>query len=254
MENQNFKKSVEEVIKEEIRKGKLIKSKDILELLPEVTDTVQIDCKKMRRSIEQCLSAKNPVNSFLNLFGVQLVNMDKGFNNLLNPEHRDVSIKIDNSRVRQWLMINSERFKSVVEKISYELYNLETEANEKFSMEKEDRERLFFENKSLKDECNGLKSYIADKEEQVARRIQKFLSVSGKEAVSQNEELIELLSDLDIEVHWDCSNTSLTDAAMFNEFTTDIKSKLNEMMPCLIRNGSVYLKGVRYKAPPENMN
>ena len=53
MENQKVMQYVNEFITDEIRKGKLVKSKEVLTMLPDLIDTVHIDRRKMRISIEQ---------------------------------------------------------------------------------------------------------------------------------------------------------------------------------------------------------
>ena len=73
MDNKEIKYYAEEFVKEEIRKGNVIKGKDILKMLPEIIDTVYIDKNQLHKSIEQCASSSNPLNAILSLFGVQMI-------------------------------------------------------------------------------------------------------------------------------------------------------------------------------------
>ena len=86
MKNQSLQFAVQEAVREEVRKGYLTKTKDILQILPEIIDTVQIDKRKMRTSVERCLSTSNPINAILNLFGMQIIQKEKTIDSLLGSE------------------------------------------------------------------------------------------------------------------------------------------------------------------------
>ncbi len=247
MENQKVMQFVEEVVTEEIRKGNLVKSKDVLNMLPELIDTVHIDRKKMRGSIEQCLSTSNPLNAVFKLFGVQLIKKEKTINSLLNSssEQNDVSVRIDDSYAKRWLTLNPKAFRASVQKIALKLYELETQANQAYDDEKKRGDELFVKYEKLLKEHNELKYSTETNEKLIAERIQYVLSLTGKAASSDNEQLIELLKDLNIEVCWDSADAPFADAVMFTEYSVDDEA-LASTKPCLIRNGSVFVKGMRF--------
>lgn len=247
MENQKVIQFVEQVVTEEIRKGNLVKSKDVLTMLPDLIDTVHIDRKKMRGSIEQCLSTSNPVNAILKLFGVQVIKKEKAITKLLNSssEQGDVSVQIDDSYAKRWLTLNPTQFRSIVEKIAQKLFELETQANQTYDDEKKRGDELFGKYEKLLKEHNELKYSTKTNEKLIAERIQYILSLTGKDAASDNEQLIELLKDLNIEVYWDSADAPFVDAAMFTEYAIDDEA-LASTKPCLIRNDSVFVKGMRF--------
>lgn len=247
MENQKVKQFVDETVKEEIRKGNLIKSKDVLLMLPELIDTVHIDKKKMRGSVEKCLSSNNPFNSLLNLFGVQLIKKERTITKLLNSgvDYSDVDVKIDDSYAKHWLTLNPGQFRAIVEKIAGKLYELETQANQSYDEEKSRGDELFGKYEKLTREYNELKYSAESNERMVAERIQYILSLGGKEASSENEQLIELLKDMNIDVYWDCNDAPLTDAAMFTEYAVD-EEAMTSIKPCLVRRDAVFVKGMRF--------
>lgn len=247
MENQKIKQFVEEVVREEIRKGDLIKSKDVLWMLPELIDTVHINKKKMRSSIEKCLSSTNPINALLNLFGVQLIKKERTISSLINSgvEYDDVAVKIDDSYAKQWLTLNPGDFKAVVEKIAAKLYELETQANQSYDEEKSRGDELFRKYEKLTREYSELKYSAEATERLVVERIQYILSLNGKEAVSENEQLLELLKDVNVNVYWESSDAPMTDAAMFTEYAVE-EETMEGIKPCLVRNDSVYVKGIRF--------
>lgn len=247
MENQKVKRFVDETVREEIRKGNLTKSKDVLLMLPELIDTVHIDKKKMRDSVEKCLSSDNPFNSILNLFGIQLIKKERTISKLLNAgeDYDNVAVKVDDAYAKHWLTLNPGQFRAVVEKIAGKLYELETQANQSYDEEKRRGDELFGKYEKLTKEYNELKYNTESNERLVAERIQYILSLGGKDAASENEQLIELLRDMNIDVYWDSDDAPLTDAAMFTEYTVD-EEAMTSMKPCLVRNASVFVKGMRF--------
>lgn len=247
MENQKVMQFVKEVVTEEIRKGNLVKSKDVLAMLPELIDTVHIDRRKMRSSIEQCLSTANPLNAILKLFGVQLIKKEKTITRLLNSssEENGVSIQVDDSYAKRWLTLNPKEFRAIVEKIAQKLFELETQANQAYNEEKQRGDELFEKYENLMKEHSELKYSTETNEKLIAERIQYILSLTCKDAVSDNEQLIELLKDLNIEVYWDSAEAPFTDAAMFTEYVVDDEAHAG-IKPCLVRNDSVFVKGIRF--------
>ncbi len=246
MENQKVKQFTEDVVKDEIRKGNLIKSKDILAMLPELIDTIHINKDKMSDSIEKCLSFKNPLNRLLKLFGVQLINKEKTINCLMRSEtdYSDVSVKIDNSYAEHWITLDKGEFKRVIEKISQKLYDLETQANLSYDNEKKRGDVLFDKCEKLTREYNQLKYDTETSEKLIAEKIQYMLSLGKGEASSENKQLVELLKDMGIEVFWDCKDSPMTDAAMFTEYEVD-NEEMTGAEPCFIKDGTVYVKGIR---------
>lgn len=238
---------VEDVVKEEVRKGNLVKSKDVFTMLPELIDTVHIDRKKLRGSIEQCFSTSNPLNSVLNTLGVQIIKKEKTIASLLNSstEQKDVSVQIDDSYAKRWLTLNPRDFRIIVEKIAQKLFELERQANKTYDDEKKRGDELFDKYEKLLKQHNELKYSAETNEKLIAERIQYILSLTGKNDTSESEQLIELLKDLNIAVYWDGGDAPFTDSAMFTEYAVD-NDTLASTKPCLIRNGSVYVKGMRF--------
>lgn len=247
MENRKVIQFMDEVVTEEIRKGNLVKSKDVLTMLPELIDTVHIDRKKMRGSIERCLSTSNPLNAILSLFGVQFIKKEKAINRLLNSsaEQDDCTVEIDDSHAKRWLTLNPTDFREIVEKIANRLFELETQANQTYDNEKKRGDDLFGKYEKLLKDHNQLKYSAESNEKLVAERIQYILSLAGKQGTSSNEQLVELLKDLNIEVYWNSAEAPFADAAMFTEYAVDDETLANTK-PCLIRNGVVFVKGIRF--------
>lgn len=103
---------------------------------------------------------------------------------------------------------------------------------------------MFDKYEELERKYNQLKRDAEINEKLIAERIQYILSLKGKDAVSDSEQLIELLKDLSIDVYWDCSNVPLTDGEMFTEYVIEDEALVGTK-PCLVRNGIVYVKGLR---------
>lgn len=246
MENQKLMQFVEKTVKNEIRKGKLVRSKDVLAQLPALVDPICIDKTQMRNSIEDCLSNHNPLNAVLKLFGVQIIQQEKAINSLLGSgsDEGEISISFDDLYSKQWLTLNPKEFQATVERIGQMLYELESQATEAYDEEKKRGDDLFTKYEKLVREYNELKYSVDANEKMIAERVQYLLSLHGKDA-ADNEQLVELLKDMDIEVYWDCSTAPFTDAAMFTEYVVEDAISVNGK-PCLVRDGAVFAKGIRF--------
>lgn len=245
MKNQSLRFAVQEAVREEVRKGYLTKTKDILEILPEIIDTVQIDKRKMRTSVERCLSTSNPINAILNLFGMQIIQKEKTIDSLLSSESMDSAVvESDESYHVSWLVLNKTKFHTVLGQLAQKLLDLENQIQRDYDAERTRGDNLFDKYGKLTKEHDVLKATMEANERMVAERVQYMLFVSGKEETAHNGQLIEMLKDLGIEVYWDCIEAPFTDAAMFTDFSVDDEAAAGTK-PCLVRNGTVYVKGLR---------
>lgn len=248
MENRKINQCTSEIIKNEIRKGRLVKSNDILTMLPELLEAVYIDKNKMKCAVEKSLHSNNPFNAILNLFGIQVIRKEKTIDELVNSgdESEEVSVDIDETYAKQWLALNAKKAEAIVAKISDKLYEIESEAIQNYDDERSRGNDLFTKYEKLTREYNSLKTNTETTEKMIAERIQYILSVGGEAALTENEQLIELLKDMDIEVYWSSEEAGFSNAAMFTDCKIDDASISTKIKPCLVRSGKVYIKGIRF--------
>ena len=247
MRKTKIEKYVCEIVRDEIRKGRLDKGNDVLNALPGLLDTVYVDKKQLRTAVENCLDSNNPFNAILSLFGVQIIKKEKTIRNLMNSAEDndgDVTVNIDDSYAKQWLTVNPAEVKTVVEDISEKLYQIENEATASYDDEKKRGDDLFDKYEKLNKEHNLLKADKENSDKMIAERVQYMLSVNGEQATLENEQLIELLKDMSIEVFWNAENAPYAAAAMFTEYKMENESPNTK--PCLIRNNEVYVKGIKF--------
>jgi len=247
MENQELKQTVEQAVKEEIRKCHILRNKDVLLMLPDLIDALRIDREKLRSQIKRCFlsHSKDRYKAALTLFGVQ-IDEEKALNRFPKPgSNNNVKISIDDSYAKRWLTTNSDRLQVVVENIAHMLYELECREIQAYDEEKKRGDELFDKNEKLAREYNDLKYNTETKDRMIAERIQSMLVLDGQGGAADNEQLIELLKDMNIDVHWNCNDLPLTDAAMFNEYIVDDET-MKGTKPCLVRDGAVYVKGIRF--------
>lgn len=121
MENQKVMQFVEDIVKEEIRKGNVVKNRDVLSMLPEVIDALHINKKEIRSSIEQCPGSL--LKNALNVIGIQVIK-------------KDTVLEMAESHAERWITLNPREFKAIVQRISQKLYELESQANQKYDEEK----------------------------------------------------------------------------------------------------------------------
>lgn len=229
---------ITEIVKDEIRKGNLSEGKEILLILPEIFETVALNQKLLKSGMEKCLDSRNPFNGVLKMFGLQIINRDEAMNNF--------EIEINDEYAKKWIVADEGEVKQIVEKISARLYEIESESAAKYDAERRRGDDLFDKYSKLEKEYNVLKAKTDIAEKMVAGRIQQMLAEKGKDAVQENDPLVELLKDINIEVYWDAAEISLSDAEMFAEYKVDASVESPYLTkPCLVRGGMVFEKGVR---------
>ena len=245
MKNQSLKPVMQEMVREELRKGNLIKTKDILEMLPDVIDTVQLDKTEMRDAFEDCLATSNPINAILKLFGLQIIKKEKTIDSLVNSGYaEDISIQEEGDEPSTWVVVDPTAFQAFMESMSQKLAELENRTREELEVAQARGDSLFDKHEKLTKVHNTLKAQMDANEKLIAERIQYMLFVNGAAESDTNKQLIEMLDDLGIEVYWDSTDAPFAAAAMFAELRVDDASAIGTK-PCLARNGEVYIKGLR---------
>lgn len=227
-----------EIVKDEIRKGNVSEGKDVLLILPELLETVELNQKLLKAGMEKCMDSRNPFNGILKMFGLQIINKDEAMNSLV--------IDINDEHAKKWISADEGEVKQVVEKISARLYEMESEAAEKYNAARQRGDELFDKCNRLEKEYSALRAKRDIEEKMIAERIQQMLAEKGKEAIQENDPLVELLKDINIEVYWDALEIGLSDAEMFTEYKVDADVESPYLTkPCLVRDGKVFEKGVR---------
>lgn len=245
MKNQSLKPVMQEMVREELRKGSLIKTKDILEMLPDVIDTVQLDKTEMRDAFEDCLATSNPINAILKLFGLQIIKKEKTLDNLVNSGcAEDISIQEEGDEPSTWVVVDPTAFQAFMESMSQKLAELENRTREELEAAQARGDSLFGKYEKLVKEHEALKGQMEANERMIAERIQYMLFVNGAAESDANKQLSEMLENLQIEVYWDSTDAPFAAAAMFAELHVDDASAIGTK-PCLARNGEVYIKGLR---------
>lgn len=245
MKNQSLKPVMQEMVREELRKGSLIKTKDILEMLPEVVDAVQINKAEMRAAFEGCLATGNPINAIFKLFGLQLIKKEKTIDSLVNSGYAEVvSVEEAEDVLPSWMMVSASEFQTVMESVAQKLAELENRTQQELDAAQARGDSLFDKHEKLTKVHNTLKAQMDANEKLIAERIQYMLFVNGAAESDTNKQLIEMLDDLGIEVYWDSTDAPFAAAAMFAELRVDDASAIGTK-PCLARNGEVYIKGLR---------
>lgn len=245
MKNQSLKPVMQEMVREELRKGNLIKTKDILEMLPDVIDTVQLDKTEMRDAFEDCLATSNPINAILKLFGLQIIKKEKTLDNLVNSGYAEVvSVEEAEDVLPSWMMVSASEFQTVMESVAQKLAELENRTQQELDAAQARGDSLFGKYEKLTKEHEALKGQMEANERMIAERIQYMLFVNGAAESDANKQLSEMLENLQIEVYWDSTDAPFAAAAMFAELHVDDASAIGTK-PCLARNGEVYVKGLR---------
>lgn len=252
MDKSRIKNELDELVTAELRKGTIIESISVMETLPAIFDAVYIDKQGMKRDVEKSLESKNPFNAFLNLFGIQVIKKSKTIDDLVNngagePAEEDgYTVDVDSARTDRWIAadpkILQERFAAFADAVR----NAEQKMVRIAGEQKGRGDKLYDKLDSLEEKYSQLSASSSSRERMIAEQLQYMLASDR-----DNEQLTELLKCLEIKACWDAESEELTDAAMFSEFKLDAQmmedpSVDTNLKPCLLKNGEVFIKGVRF--------
>lgn len=237
MNRERMKQIAADIIREEKSTRKVISTGNVLDNVVSVLDSVMLDRKYMKQSVEGIVSSsvKNPLNAILMMLGLRKIDMDVQFEN-------------GGSKLDSMLMLDERVYKSAVSMMASFLADYER----KIEKEEEDKVNRINELVATLDEQKrnaGQMKAAADAQfEFIVDWIQDVLGILGK-GESDNPlsgQLQELMNDLDIEAYWSAEGTTMHEASMFSEMRVENIGKFREK-PCLVCKGEVIAKGIRFR-------
>lgn len=250
MNKKQMKQKTVEIVREAARKNGISQTTDIMNCVPEVTGAVEIDSEYIRRKVEAELNKKtgNPLNMLLGLMGLRIVNTHRTAEEL-GPE-KDAAYSIDfcekNDNLESMLKINEGKLAATSKKIAAALSAVEAGIRDERKKNKEQSTVIFGELDRKTRECGQLSADLAGQKTAVMERTQYMLSLLGKDSDSPIlGQLMEMLDDIGVKVHWDTEEVQFSDSAMFTELKCE-DPESRHMKPCLANEDSVLIKGIRF--------
>lgn len=237
MNKQQVRNMVTDVLREEKRKGALVQSASVLDRLPDVIDTVEVDKKYLYACVKEAFGRSNPVNSVLGVFGLRIIREEDA--------QRIVQHDSSGEQSANAFKVNERELRKVVSAIGSELAESEKENQEK--------EASYIEkiNDLTRKLDSGQSDFSQSRREYemavgaVADRLQFVFSQIGKDhgddAVAA--QLRELLTDLGMEIFWSAEGAAVPEGAMFQFLKTDEPGN-HKMKPCIMQNNRVIAQGV----------
>lgn len=239
MGQQNLKDTAMEIVREAIRKGDVLESGEILQTVPELVGCVKVSQVRLGKMLERSLEDGNPLNSLLGLLGFRLVNTRK-----LNGGS---TLEATGQSLDRVLTIDRPRLEAAVEKLAGLLTDQEKRQGEengalrqKYNGISRDLDAARRETERLTQEQDAAKRAVAD-------RVQYLLSLTGPQntASPMAEQLMELLSDVELEAVWP---EEKADASLFTVIKAEDPEN-HKVKPCIRSGGQVVAKGVCFVRP-----
>lgn len=228
---------------------RLVQSKDlqttvsILYNAAEIADCVEIDKEAVKQAITQELNkkTKNPFNAILGVFGLRVVNAKdpgKSFGFIAEDEFGAADLYGSKS-----LLKLNGNFDVICEKIADLLSLMEKSV----SSNSEELSKVFKQLDKKSCELDQMKTDYKAQRQEILERTQYILSITGEnvEKDSIAEQVVELLADIGVTVHWSEKGTELSERVMFNHINVRT-TEGRKTKPCLVADGEVVLKGLKF--------
>lgn len=208
-----------------------------------IADCVEIDKEAVKQAITQELNkkTKNPFNALLGIFGLRVVNAKdpgKTFGFIAEDEYGAANLFDSKS-----LLKLNGNFDVICEKIADSLSLMEKSV----SSNSEELGKVFRQLDKKNCELDQMKTDYNAQRQEILERTQYILSITGENAEKDSvaEQVVELLADIGVTVHWSEEGTELSESVMFNHMNVRTLEG-RKVKPCLVADGEVVLKGLKF--------
>ena len=238
MKKQQIDTAVQDILREQKKTGKLIRTAGALDVLTKVVHAVEVDKRYYTACIKKVMESSNPLNALFGLFGYRVIRKDAA-----RPlVEADPSA---GSALDHMLCLNAPAMRGAVSEIADILAGVEEEA-EKNSAGLTSRYNELAN--QLEDERRKSAQLQAASQAQLrmtAERAQYMLGLAGAEDDGPVvKQIYEMLTDLGIKAYWNAEGAPAGEGAMFT--VMEGGGALSGTKPCLMRGEEVLVKGIRF--------
>lgn len=240
MNKQDIQTTALDLVREEIRSGKPVRYADVLDHLPGVLSTIDVDKEKVFEDIKHTLwesSDGNPLNAILKYLGLRLVS-DRD----LEREPQGKAGALDDA-----LKLDKQKLAASIHQMAMKLASHEESASRLAVGNKDVIAELHSKLDSEMEKNRRLSASYQGVQENVAARLQYTLSLMGQTPSEDPvyQQIQELMEDMQFTAFWSAENSNLSENEMFTIMTTDdIRSHRSK--PCLVYRNEVVAKGVLF--------
>lgn len=247
MKKQSIKETAAQIVKDVVRRGGVLHTAAVLELLPRVVESVVVDREYIHQCVSRGPSKNNPINALLGLIGLRLVSTESP----VWKVEQGSSGPVDASLMNNFLKIDSDRLSAAATEISEVLAAAERDNKKELQSGQEHASRVHSELDKMSQKYSQLSVDYENQRKAVAERTQYILSQCGEGAQSMLvDQVSELLADLEIQVFWSAEGAPLSAGAMFSTMKCVPGTKRHDK-PCLLCGDTVLVKGLKFVSSDE---
>lgn len=230
-----------EIVSDALREGKVGRSAEIIEMLPEILDSVEIDKRQILKCYERELKKKPGI------FGVKFVNPNDAVRGL-GAEIQAQDKAIYNEEQGAFLRLNKDMLRGSVQKITEKLSCYEQSETSNYQDQVQTQTEAIRELDKVSNNLSQLNAEYDNLISLVVQRSQYMLCITGKDNIADNplaSQIVELLEDFDMKVVWNTENTDFNETQLFTLHKCDDIS-VRKNTPAIVQNGKVIAKGTKY--------
>ncbi len=238
MNKQQIDAHVQDILREQKKTGKLVRTAGALDSVARALQAVEVDRAYYTACIKKVMESPNPLNALFGLFGYRVIRRDAA------KPLVEVSSG-PNTALNNMLCVNEQILRDAVAELTDILANVEEET-ERNNAGMTGRYNELAKNLDEERRKNAQMQSAAQAQlKMTAERAQYMLGLSGAEDGSPLvKQVYEMLTDLGISVYWSAENAPASEGAMFT--VMEGGGALSGTKPCLMRGGEVLVKGVRF--------
>lgn len=238
MRTQQINTTVQDILREQKKAGKLVRTAGALDSLTKVVQAVEVDKQYYTACIKKVVESDNPLNALFGLFGYRVIRRDAA------KPLVEVSPNAETAMDRM-LCLNEKMMRDAVAEIVDILGGAEAELEQNST----GMASRYNELAGLLDEERRknaqLQAASQAKLRMTAERAQYILGLAGAEDESPMiKQVYEMLTDLGVKVYWDAESAPAGEGAMFS--VMEGGGALSGTKPCLMCGDEVLVKGIRF--------
>lgn len=238
MRKQQIDTAVQDILREQKKTGKLIRTAGALDSLTKVVQAVEVDKRYYTACIKKVVESDNPLNALFGLFGYRVIRRDAA--QLLVEAAPNAETALD-----RMLCLNEEALRGAVAEMVDILARVEEETEQSSTGMTSRYNQLANHLEEERRKNAQLQAASQAQLRMAAERAQYMLGLTGAEDDSPVvKQIYEMLTDLGLKVYWNAEGAPVSEGAMFT--VMEGGGAQSGTKPCLMHGEEILVKGIRF--------
>lgn len=238
MRKQQMDTAVQDILREQKRSGKLIRTAGALDSLTKVVQAVEVDRQYYTACIKKVVESDNPLNALFGLFGYRVIRRDAARPLVEAAPNAETALD-------HMLCLNEGAMRGAVAEMADILARVEEETEQSSTGMTNRYNELVNHLEEERRKNAQLQAVSQAQLRMAAERAQYMLGLAGAEDDGPIvKQIYEMLTDLGLKAYWNAEGAPVSEGAMFTVMKGG--GALSGTKPCLMHGEEVLVKGIRF--------